>query len=436
MQGKGFNGTQPPPFNQQMVSLNQSAWDAIQENVDNCNIEMRQVWENKKLVLLSENEYSTKIVGRRYQQESQLNLDDSFEIAWERDNAKDPNAVLAINRHNGLKIGHLPRAVAQILGPLLRARKIVACGTISENTVYPQNVQVVIKLDHVSGKCSAEEIAIISGKLRDAAVENQSRINPFGNVEFLRTVENMLQTVQQIENRALEPRDNHFICHFMNLSDSAKALFLKLSERGKLLFRVSSIVHNNDNDTVHKALSQLESAQFIFNVQTKDLIDNKEGFYIEKFANLFTNAELYKLLDLLPKTDLGKNSRNLRKKQYICLLRDILENRRIYEEEMLIEKIKSFAGEVMEIDFGYMQSFHRVQRLFFLDENRSIAHWMGVNAGQIKYPEYIINRKVSIFSSPKIFHDYQESLYFARMLLRGIEVRSKCTLSNLLFCKL
>lgn len=398
--------------------MHQATWGAIQENVDDGNIRKHQAEEHKAFVSLSENEYSTKIVGRRYQPESQLKPGDLFEIVWERNNANDPNAVLAIDRNRGIAIGHLPRTVAQILGPLLRASKVVACGTVSENGVYPQNIQVVIKLDYVNKKCSVEEREVISSKLQDAIAENQSRIKPFANVEFLKMVEHMLQTVQQIENRALEPRDNLFICRFMNLRDSAKALFLRLSERNKLLFRISSIVQGNGT---RKALSELENAQFIFNVQTKDLMERGE-FHIEKFANLFTNAELYELLESLPRTNLGKNSRSLKKKQYICLLRDIIENKGLYEEVNLTEKIESFVGEVMEIDFAYMQSFHKIQHLFFLDENHSIAHWMGVSAGQVKYPKYTINRKLSVFASPEMFHEYQESLYFARMLLRGIEV--------------
>ena len=411
---------QPPPSDEQIVALHGATWDTMEENVDNGNIKKHQIVEKKEFISLSENEYSTKIVGRRYQPESQLNPGDLFEIVWERNNANDPNAVLAIDRRNGIIIGHLPRTVAQILGPLLRANKVVACGTVSKYSVYPQNIQVVIKLDYINGKCSVEEREIVSGELRDSVAENQSRIKPFAHVEFLKMVEYMLQTVQQIENRALEPSDNLFICHFMNLTDNAKALFLRLSERSKLLFRISSIVTGDDNDT-SKALSELENAQFVFNVRTKDLIKRGE-LHIEKFANLFTNAELYELLESLPRTNLGKNSRSLKKKQYICLLRDTIENREIYGEVDLTEKIESFMGEVMEIDFSYMQSFHKIQRLFFLDENHSIAHWMGVNAGQVKYPKYTINRKVSVFASPKMFYEYQESLYFARMLLRGIEV--------------
>lgn len=401
-----------------VVAVSQKIPNSVPDEIDLVDIE--EVLVNHRPIISKnppQNTFETLIVGRRYSEMAGIKpqLQQKFEIRWEPDNAYDPDAILAISLENGRSLGHLPRKVAAKLGPLLRNGKLSGSGIVLQESEKPnENVAVQITLKALEGFKDMYSIIQELG----SGTNGDSQYITEASVKLLDRLKHIFQTVERIESKALGEGDHRFLSRFRSLSTPCQLLFAKLCERNKRYFSVQKM--STDGQERRKQVDDLLQIGLFASVDISSS-DVSNAMKSVILSDIFQNKDLRAILD--SNASLCK-SRSMKRCDLISHIVMKMQKKFSFDGfcgTRVCQEILKISGGIFEISRSEFRSYHRIQRLFFLNEGHSLATWHGVDEGFLRYPKYEITREKEVFANQKAFLDYERSLFHAQKLIAAIE---------------
>lgn len=355
----------------------------------------------------------TLIVGRKYSEcpNLQLKKTQKFEISWQPNNIHDTNATIAhINGHKNV-IGHLPRKLAAKLGPLLRDGMLRGHGVVLDGSEKGGNVSVRITLNATKNETYIKDIMeeVLAGK--DEYLTDSSE-------KFLWRLDHIFQTVEEIESKALGDDEERFLTRFRSHSGQSRILFARLCQRNKRYFSVLNC--SRDGHENRKLVEDLLTSGLLSSINiSSSLFSNDEKYSI--LSDIFHNKDL---IQLLGNDALLSKSGSLKRSDLITQVVTKMNAKFSFGGfcgKNLHRFIEKISGGIFRISMSDFRSFHRIQRLFFLNEGHSLATWHGVDGGFLQYPSYEITRRREVFANRKLFLDYEMALFDAQKLISAIE---------------
>ena len=372
--------------------------------------------QSKSPDLLPQNAFETLIVGRKYYSGSvKMVMNQPFEISWEPDNPHDPNAIAVNLPGNKRTIGHLPRKIAATLGPLLRDGRLTGNGTVLRGeAAQHSNVLVRITLRGVEDF----DVTGVIGEI----IKGDTELMTESSRKLLDKLNHIFQTVEKIESKALGSDEKNFLDRFRSHSDPCKVFFAKLSQRNKKYFSVqNSSRDGQDNRKIVSELCQTGLLSWV-NLSSRCISNSKKASIL---SDIFQNKDLAAILG----NDGSFNkSRSIHRADLISHIVMKMEAKFSFGSswgKMLYQDIQNISGGIFEISKPEFRAFHRIQRLFFLNEGHSLATWHGVDEGFLRYPDYAITRQREVFPNQRMFLEYEKSLFHAHKLIAAIEAQDE-----------
>jgi fanconi-associated nuclease 1 len=360
-----------------------------------------------------QNTIDTLIVGRMYSECPGLYLEKNqkFEISWQPDNAHDPNAIIASLNGGQNVIGHLPRKLAAKLGPLLRDGMLRGHGIVLNGSEKSGNVKVRLTLNAVKNNVYIKDV------IDDVMTGNNEYVTD-SSQKLLWRLDHIFHTVEEIESQALGEDEKTFLTRFRSHSGPCKILFIRLCQRNKRYFSVQNC--GRDGQDNRKLVDDLLASGLLSPININSKLFSKDEKY-SILSDIFHNKDL---IHLLGNDALLSKSRSLKRTDLITQVVAKMYAKFSFGGfwgEKLYELIEGISGGIFTISKSDFRSFHRIQRLFFLNEGHSLATWHAVDGGFLHYPSYEISRRREVFPNRKMFLDYERSLFHAYELITAIE---------------
>jgi Fanconi-associated nuclease 1 len=362
--------------------------------------------------------FLTVIVGRKYAGDSTetLTRGQRVFITLEGNNLHDENALLVSNS-SGAAVGHLPAVVAEQLGPLLRDENVKAQGTVLRDALRTENVPVSVHVDFGDASRPAEHLET----LRAIAEQHRTNLSETSQ-RFLHRLRHVFETVEVIERRALGDDERNLLAIFRELTDAGQLLFARLCQRNKTYFASNKIQASDVSDvqeTVWELIERGVCAQV-------DLTDLKWSPVAEATAvvnDVFSNkAELIDMLDSIGRAPCKSTTK--RDELVAQVVKGIQSQPKFTFGRPTVAPAKRMSGTcgtVFKISTSYLLAFHRIQRLFFLNEGHSLGRFHAVDAGLVRYPTFTITREREVFKNRDHYLEYEDALIDAHALIEAIE---------------
>lgn len=369
--------------------------------------------DTTKISVHPANTFETVIVGRRYLKGSNAKLlrNQKFEICWEPNNKHDSNAILAVRNEDGCSIGHIPKDIAKELGPLLRDGKVSGHGVVLEASSKHENVPVQITLNFTGE--SYDQRSIMNTIRDHMCLHNQE-----SSLKLLDRLKHIFHTVEQIESKALGQEEHKFMSNFRSHSAASQLLFAKLCQRNKVYFSVRKI--SSDGYDKNKQVEELlETGLFVFvDITSRDLSKATKARIL---SDIFQNKDLIGILNGDVQLSKVRSMKREDLVAHVVMKMEATLNFGSCWSKRLYQHIMRASGGIFKISKLHIRSYHRIQRLFFLNEGHSLATWHGVDQGFLRYPKYVITRQREVFENQRAFLDYEKSLFHAHQLILSIE---------------
>lgn len=379
--------------------------------------------EGKKII-----QFRTMIVGRRFQEEYALKSREKCIMFAEKDNPFDPNSVLVkTNDTDGRILGHLPRLVAAKLSTLLNMSSIEIEGIVLEDVEDKRNAPILlqIKADTLS------QIDFDFDGIQNMIETHRSSVKEFSATsKLLGHVDNIMQEVCTIESNALGADDVRFVEQYRLLSAAAKGVFLRLSQKSKDSFRLAKFVMDDVFD-IEKGIHDLLEAGLLehVNIMTENFNSQKmkslvfDLLSVNELSSILNEAQKAYPHEISLAMLSTKGKKALRREDYLTVISTCVNSSSRKFLDWLTRRISQITGEVARFPEAVIESFRRIQRLFFLNENHSLSHWAAVDSGSMQYPVYPITRSCPVFQNQNHLREYENALNQAVVLVQAIEVR-------------
>lgn len=381
--------------------------------------------------------FETLIVGRRFSGTRTVNKGDAFELVWDKGNRYDPNATLAVAVDDTASLGYVPRVVSAKLGPLLKAGIVQGRGIVLREPIGSNNVSVRISLSFMKASSSFGSKDDCIKEL--AGVADMHRLDKENNVystRLLQRVHQILGVVDKIESKALGDDDKRFKVLFQSQSQTGQILFASLAQKQKTFFSANSLESTYSND-VTSVLRELCDHGLLAVVPMKgslssDANNNDSETMKSVLSDIFHKRELIDVIEKIKANNFEAKAlmhdvssgrlRSKKKEELVGFVASCLASGHSGSRHATLQVIFNIVGDIFEVSKEYRQSFHRIQRLFFLNEGHSLGTWEAVESGHIRYPSYVITREQEVFPDRKLFLDYERSLFAAERLVHAIQV--------------
>lgn len=387
--------------------------------------------------------FCTVIVGRRYASGASeaLKRGMGVRISPEPNNPHDRNALLCTTA-SGTAIGHLPAVVAAKLGPLVRTRAVEVQGHILRDAAKLENVMVSVTVSMCvdsGGVVDLNALDSLVHSLHRIAKEHRESLSQASR-NYLDRLKYILRTVEVIEQRALGDTEEDFLNAFKTLSPTAQLLFARLAMRNKTYF-ASKKVHINDVFHVQATVGELISAGVCQPLDVLDLKTSPAAMAVTVINDIFSNKA--ELVDML--VDVGKPPKNTAKRvDLVASLAKSVRSQSQLKWSFVVgpskagpntahapaKRVADTCGIIFCIHSQYLLAFHRIVRLFFLNEGLSVHHFHAVDAGTLRYPSFPITREREVFKDRSQYIEYEDALNDAHNLIASIERAGKADLGK------
>lgn len=379
--------------------------------------------------------FSTIIVGRRHGNVASETLRHGLDvrIALEMNNPHDVNALLC-TIPSGAVIGHLPAVVAAELGPLLRTGIIKHVGgVVVRDAGRFENVMVSVAVS-TGGDHDAGFVESIVQSLRSIAIDHMKSLVEAPR-RFLYRLNHIFETVEEIEQRALGDAEGNLLKAWKQLPSPARLLFARLAMRNKTHFASNKVVANNVSD-VQGAVLQLIAAGVCRPLDVSDLKSCPASRATDVINDVYLNKT--ELIEALVEVGRPPES-NARRDELVTALVTYLRTPSQLKWSFVVAPSKTTpftardpakivanaCGTVFNIDAHHLLAFHRVLRLYFLNEGQSLHQLHAVDAGAMRYPPFPITREREVFRDRIQFVEYEQALAHGHQLIDAIERSGK-----------
>lgn len=384
--------------------------------------------------------FETQIVGRRFCGKHAVNKGDEFKLVWDKDNRYDPNATLAVAWDGTGSLGYVPQVVAAKLGPLLKAGIVQGGGILLHEPLGIKNVSVRISLSFVKAPSSfGSKDDCIKELAEVAEIHRLDKDSSVYSARLLQRVHQILDVVEKIESKALGDKDKRFKVLFQSQGSTGQILFASLAQKQKTYFSIHFLENRYSKD-VTASLRELCDHGLLAVVHMKESLSSgannapsRDAETIKSIlCDVFQKKELIDIIEEIKGSNFeaealmhdvsSKRLRSKKKDELIGYVVSCLTSKHSESRDATLKVILNVAGDIFEVSKEYRQSFHRIQRLFFLNEGHSLGTWEAVESGHIRYPSYAITREQEVFPNRKLFLDYERSLFAAERLVHAIQV--------------
>ncbi len=193
----------------------------------------------------------------------------------------------------------------------------------------------------------------------------------------------LLSFVQEKYKSILQTHEWRFLRKFYCLSEEAQCLFVRLSNRRGLYFRVDSLEYQ-EIPSIPTCITELEKQEFITHVQV-----NYEQIETPLVLRILAKEELKKIFKL-------KGKASLRKEEYI---QAILTE---YQENDIIEAVTAYTS-IVRVSFQSEIAF--LKFLFFGNRSMDMTEFVLRDLGILSYQSYKQDELVARFSTRKEAED-------------------------------
>eukprot|EP00850_Spirogloea_muscicola_P018365 SM000167S02978 [mRNA] locus=s167:251131:256223:- [translate_table: standard] len=384
----------------------------------------------------------TSIVGRRFRQSAACHQGLAVRLEREPGNSADPNSIFVLlldlqvvqdrPAAEALVLGHVPRAVALHLAPILQTQLVSVQGVVMSTPKRPTGPAAITLSCMANGSLQLLDVARkVAGSWQAALEAAKAEGSPSSSSESsdadprasgLRAVRKFalfLTTVLERDGHLFDKPETTFLTSFMTMPEDAQLLFERLFHRKGPWLRVASFQYPAVED-ITQAVATLEEYGYItaHNIASLAAVDGAEA------------RELLEVLPVPALRDLAASS-NLKLKQELATAR---------RDELLLWLAAACSDRTQKTTFGDQSGLHilegamevaglcirisdraahllwRVQRLFFLNGEQHMGVVMLANLGHHRYPSYICRRSGPIFLSRSALLDYEKALEHAQAM--------------------
>ncbi len=167
---------------------------------------------------------------------------------------------------------------------------------------------------------------------------------------YLDNFEALLRFVQEKSGRLMSRREKNFVRKFLALPEDARCLFVRLTNRKGSFFRVSKLNYAEIRNL-------LETTNLLCQQKFFSRLCSRHCATFAEILSIFPKAEL---LSFLPKEDLPKGYRSLKKPELIACATEHLNHRKIISALRQLEDIVcvSYEEQVAMLRFLYFGDIH------------------------------------------------------------------------------
>lgn len=374
--------------------------------------------------------FSTVIVGRRYGAVASETLRRGLDvrISLEMNNPHDHNALLCTNP-SGAAIGHLPALVAAKLGPLLRQQIVKRVrGVVMRDAGRHENVMVSVRVS-LGGDNDVGVAESIVQSLRSIAEDHKDSLVKAPK-RFLHRLNHIVETVEVIEGRALGDAEVDLLKAWKQLPPPARLLFARLAMRNKTYFASNKVIANDVSD-VQRAVRQLTSAGVCRPFDVSDLKSNPASTAKAVINDVYLNKT--ELMEALVEVGKPPKSNATRDELVASLVASVVQPSRKWSfvvgpskakpsaARTPVEVVTDSCGTVFSIAARHLLAFHRVLRLYFLNEGQTLHQLHAVDAGAMRFPPFSITREREVFRNHNEFVEYELALAHGHQLIEAID---------------
>ncbi|KAH7422361.1 hypothetical protein KP509_12G005200 [Ceratopteris richardii] len=373
----------------------------------------------------------TLIVGRRFNRNVRIEKDMEIQALREPDNPKDGNAIKIIGSSStgNLTLGHLPRDLAALLACPLDKGILKIKGTVIK---VPQKssepVPIILYCEGIQGigiEDSFEETW--QSILEAGSTVMHRKIDPHQPPhKYLNNFTYLLRIVLDRDSHLFDGKELDLLESFFSLSEDAKCLFIRLSERKGPWFQVSHINYP-EISSVEEAVHELVASGF-FTVGDKldkglhseeDLRERMHVLTVPDLRHIVSIANLKRRRadNSPPKRDeLLDWIWSAAKDEYLHI-----SSKTCGDSAAVTSLISESLGLCVRISSIASFLNWRVQRLFFLYGEQDLSTFLLVDMGTIKYPSYVCNQTRKTFLTREALLAYEQALEIAQRMDVAVE---------------
>nr|GME15065.1 fanconi-associated nuclease 1 homolog isoform X1 [Ipomoea batatas] len=396
---------------------------------------------------LSELSLDTYIVGRRFAEETELELGAGILLSRDPDNDKDPNAIKVLSTDSGYDqaIGFLPREIALYLSPLIEKFGLRFEGHITSVPKHPRAVvpiQITCPCNKSFDEIDCNNVQFLKSSWKNAlCVAQYARAHPPGSAKYQHNLQVLLTEVLKNNHHLFMDAEKTLLENFLSLSDDSQRLFARLYTRKGPWFRMSNISYAEISDC-DEALRGLSAGGYVTSFESMS-----EPTDVKEILNVLNVGELRDLLHMVNKQCAQTNRKSsksfghgTRKQDYIAFLLYSYKDGLCPD---LLRLVLLKIGTCIQISPLAESLFWRAERLFFLNGEQDLSSFLLVDLGIVKYPAYDCILTNQIFPNRSQLLSYEMAIEVAQtmdeclddnnteMVLKCIEVSASQISSSL-----
>ncbi|KFM28553.1 Fanconi-associated nuclease 1-like protein [Auxenochlorella protothecoides] len=340
-------------------------------------------------------------------------------LELEADNPRDKHATLVLDAGSGAALGHVPREVARLLGPLLAAQLVAVEGCVLE---APASSRASVPVEFQVQLLSDQEADVQA--VAAAALRLQAATQPAASGDRLRAnFDRVLEAVWREDARLLDREEGDFRETFSALTAAAAALFLRLFLRKGPWFRLQRLDYPEVPDAA-AAVGELCAAGLAQTRASPAEAGDAGAFHdVAALAAVATARELQLACAGL-EACAGPGARRTAiqpPSRRAALLRRLDAAVVAHGEAAAAGALLRQTGPLVRVAAAARAVVTRLQRLFFLSEDQGLSHFLAAHAGALQYPRYLVHRQQAVWSSRRQLLEYEAALQAAARLMDALE---------------
>ncbi|KAL6769540.1 hypothetical protein ACKKBG_A31395 [Auxenochlorella protothecoides x Auxenochlorella symbiontica] len=363
--------------------------------------------------------FTCRIVGRSFQSPHACDCGQAVCLELEADNPRDKHATLVLDAGSGAALGHVPREVARLLGPLLAAQLVAVEGCVLE---APASSRASVPVEFQVQLLSDQEADVQA--VAAAALRLQAATQPAASGDRLRAnFDRVLEAVWREDARLLDREEGDFRETFSALTAAAAALFLRLFLRKGPWFRLQRLAYPEVPDAA-AAVGELCAAGLAHTCASPASAGDAGAFHdVAALAAVATARELQSACTGL-EAHAGPGARRSAiqpPSRRAALLRRLDAAVVARGEAAAAGALLRQTGPLVRVAAAARAVVTRLQRLFFLSEDQGLSHFLAAHAGALQYPRYLVHRQQAVWSSRRQLLEYEAALQAAARLMDALE---------------
>ena len=215
---------------------------------------------------------------------------------------------------------------------------------------------------------------------------------------YLDNFEALLRFVQEKSGNLMSQREKNFVRKFLELPEDARCLFVRLTNRKGNFFRLSKLSYAEIGDL-------LEATELLCCQKFFSRLSPRHSATFAEVLNIFPKSEL---LTILPKNELPKGYRSLKKPDLIACAVEHLNPRKIIHAIRQLEDI---------VCVGYQEQVAMLRFLYFGDIHSDMTQFVVRDLGIIKNELFNEDKLKAVYKTRqeaedtfkmlRIYHDFR-----------------------------